>query len=168
MQLGPHYRTIPLSRGQCAIVDASDYDWLAQWKWHAHWNPHTRSFYAVRNVRLSKGKQTRESMHRLILGLPFRDERKGDHIASGLTLFNVRANLRIANDAENARNSRKRKDNTSGIKGVSLRKRTGRWVAQISFNKRVISLGEFTTIEAAQERYRQVSEELHGEFARAA
>lgn len=43
-------RRIPLSQGQFAIVDASNYDWLIQWKWYAQWNPKTRSFYAVRTL----------------------------------------------------------------------------------------------------------------------
>lgn len=29
------YREIPLSRRMIAIVDAADYEWINQWKWHA-------------------------------------------------------------------------------------------------------------------------------------
>lgn len=44
-------------------------------------------------------------------------------------------NLRLITQAENNRNARMRKDNTSGIVGVAWSKCKGKWCAQIQFNK---------------------------------
>ncbi|MGD9110332.1 MAG: hypothetical protein PVG93_05280, partial [Phycisphaerales bacterium] len=35
MHYGYEFRRIPLTRGQYAIVDPEDYDWLMQYKWYA-------------------------------------------------------------------------------------------------------------------------------------
>src|SRR5579872_4366835 len=70
--LEPSYRLIPLTRGQLAIVDATDHDWLMQWKWHAYWNKHSKSFYAVRRryepPNWKRGFHV--SMARQIMGAP--------------------------------------------------------------------------------------------------
>jgi hypothetical protein len=61
-----------------------------------------------------------------------------------------------------------RKDNMSGIKGVSFSTERQKWVAQIGHQKRVIPLGRFNTKEEAAEAYRIAAEDLHGEYARLA
>lgn len=90
-----------------------------------------------------------------------------DHI-NGDRIGNSFANLRLADDWQNAANAKTRKDNTSGAKGVSWHKRIGKWQAQISDAGKHKSLGYFESISKAQEAYRNRSLELHGEFARAA
>ena len=40
------YRTIPLTKDKCALVDERDYEFLSQWKWSTQ--VHGRTFYAVR------------------------------------------------------------------------------------------------------------------------
>lgn len=40
-------RYIPLTRGLFAIVDAEDYEWLSQYKWHAQRSRSKRAFYAA-------------------------------------------------------------------------------------------------------------------------
>lgn len=62
-------KKIPLSRGQFAIVDDQDYEWLSQWEWYARWCPHTRSYYAQRRATLADGRKTAIVVHREILGL---------------------------------------------------------------------------------------------------
>jgi len=57
-------KEILLTKGQVAIVDEDDFNWLNQWKWSASQNDHTKRFYAVRN---NKGKI--ERMHRKIITL---------------------------------------------------------------------------------------------------
>ena len=64
------YRFIPLSKGQVAIVDAADFDWLSQWKWCAMWSERTNSFYAVRSTPRVNGKQKMLRMHREIMKAP--------------------------------------------------------------------------------------------------
>src|SRR5208282_311362 len=101
----PSYREIPLTQGQVALVDIADFEWLNQWKWTAQWSESNQCFYAIRRPgKSADGKRHKIWMHRLILGLMLRDEREGDHIKTGKTLDNRRANLRIANHSQNVSN----------------------------------------------------------------
>lgn len=81
------------------------------------------------------------------------------------TFDNRWANLRSATDVENARNASKRKDNTSGYKGVCWHKQTGWWRARISYRDRRVHLGSFATAEEAHEAYKKAAAELHEDFA---
>lgn len=58
-------------------------------------------------------------------------------------------NVRWATQSEQIINTRVRSDNSSGYKGVSFHKATGRWVAYIDRNGRRIFLGRFATAEEA-------------------
>lgn len=75
-------------------------------------------------------------------------------------------NLRPATQAENCRNTRRPRNNTSGYKGVCFIKRTQRWRAQIRINRKRIYLGEFDAPEIAYQVYSRAACELHGDFAR--
>jgi len=67
---------------------------------------------------------------------------------------------------QNAQNRGLRSDNKSGLRGVSWDKKTGRWRAQISIDRKVTYLGSFTSPEKAYERYCEASRKHFGEFAR--
>lgn len=59
-------------------------------------------------------------------------------------------NLRVVTSLENSRNKGDYSNNTSGYRGVTLHKATGKWAAQIKINKRNIHLGLFSDpVEAA-------------------
>lgn len=88
-----------------------------------------------------------------------------DHI-NGDRSDNRIANLRQASRGENMRNSRKRRDNTSGRKGVTWDNRERKWHARIKHAKKCRSLGYFNTAEAAAQAYADAARRLHGEFAR--
>jgi hypothetical protein len=75
------------------------------------------------------------------------------------------SNLRRATQSQNTANSRRPRHNTSGYKGVSLR-RSGRWRAIICNKGRWIYLGTFATPEAAHAVYLAAARKLFGEFAR--
>lgn len=63
-------------------------------------------------------------------------------------------NLRHVSRQCNIRNGRVRCNNTSGITGVSERKRNGKWRATIEANSKSIALGDFTDIkDAVQARW---------------
>jgi hypothetical protein len=62
-------------------------------------------------------------------------------------------------------NRGKNKNNTSGIKGVTFCKCTGKWRAQIMVNGKTIKIGRFATKEQAAEAYKQKAKEHRGEFA---
>ena len=151
---------VPLTRGKFATIDAVDAD-LLNLKWSAsHWS------YAVRANDKHDGLTL---MHRLIL------ERKlvrtllademCDHI-DGNTLNNTRDNLRVASIADNVRNSRIGKNNSSGYKGVHFHKGARKWRAQITVNRKVISLGYFETPVEAALAYNDAALKHYGEFAK--
>jgi hypothetical protein len=103
---GVYCRLIPLTKGQFAIVDAADYEWLSQYRWRAFWDWHTKSYYA-RTYERGKNHETRRElrMHRLIVGLEIGDKRLPDHI-NHETLDNRRLNLRIATIEQSNQNRR--------------------------------------------------------------
>lgn len=75
-------------------------------------------------------------------------------------------NLRAATPSQNAWNSRKRVDNSSGFKGVYFNKLARKWHAQITVRGVRVYLGLFNTPEEAHDAY-VASAKLHfGEFAR--
>ena len=88
-----------------------------------------------------------------------------DHI-DGNKLNNRIENLRSATNSENSRNSKIRKNNTSGIKGVTWDISSKKWKAQIRDEKKYKCIGRYKTIEEAAEAIKKTREELHGEYAR--
>lgn len=74
-------------------------------------------------------------------------------------------NLREATRTLNNINSVIRVDNTSGFKGVSLHKASGKWRAYIKFKGKQISLGYFYSQEEADKAYKEKARELYGDFA---
>lgn len=44
------YAVIALTRGQFAIIDKEDENMVSEFNWSAHYNPHTKTFYAVARV----------------------------------------------------------------------------------------------------------------------
>ena len=155
-------RTIPLTQGKVAIVDAADYERLVQWKWHAMKN--RRNWYVVRKERLADGKKRNIYMHREVLRLNYGDGEKSDHI-NGDGLDNRRANLRQATHAQNQRNSRKQLNNTSGYMGVSWHKQSKRWEARIVVDGKRIHLGLFDDPVDGARAYDDAVIKYHGEFA---
>ena len=63
-----------------------------------------------------------------------------DHI-NGNTLDNRLENLRVVTHQENARNQKRRNDNTSGVTGVSWNKKKQKWEARITDNGKLVFLG---------------------------
>lgn len=167
----PNCVLIPLSkRGKhvgkyTAIVSPEDAD-LADFNWMVSiWSDDLQ--YACRNV-ITDGKRVYIYLHRAILerklGRPLEKHELADHI-NGNGLDSRRENLRLATLAENNRNIRKSRANTSGVKGVSWDKQSQKWCASIKVNGRKINLGLFKTFEVACEVRRQAAIKYHGDFA---
>lgn len=89
---------------------------------------------------------------------PLLDHRNRNKGASGIN------NLRPATPTQNAYNRKVRKDNSSGIKGVSWFKPAGKWRAVIRVGGKNKHLGLFDDVEAAKSAYDEAAKELHGEF----
>lgn len=82
-----------------------------------------------------------------------------DHI-NGDKADNRIANLREATNSQNGKNYGFNKSNTSGVKGVSWCKNTGRWRAVIKVNHKSKFLGRYDTKEQAA-RARQIAEKKY-------
>lgn len=146
-------REIPLTQARIALVDDDDFERLmAVGKWQLatcggrHYAQHGGNGWCVR-------------MHVLLMG----GIGMVDHI-NGDGLDNRRSNLRLATSSQNGANIPAPSHNTSGYKGVSLYKRTGRWRAYAGANAR--HLGYFATAEEAARAYDAAATETWGNFAR--
>ncbi len=90
-------------------------------------------------------------------------EKQVDHI-NGNTLNNRFENLRIATQANNCKNRKENKNNTSGFKGVFLCKK--KWQARIQVNNKIINLGFYTNKFYAALVYARAAKKYFGEFRR--
>jgi hypothetical protein len=148
----PSIRRIPLGNGLFTIVDATDYEMVAKYKWYAVRKGPT--FYAS----CHKGGRT-VAMHRMIMQA--RTGRIVDHI-DGNGLNNRRCNLRVCTHRQNLANVRPR----GGVSGfVGVYPCNGRWMAGIQYRGKHLYLGLFDDpVEAAKARDRKAYE-LHGPYA---
>ncbi|SER52034.1 MULTISPECIES: HNH endonuclease [Pseudomonas] len=87
-----------------------------------------------------------------------------DHI-NGIKTDNRWQNLREATKAQNQANIRTRKDSRSGIKGVRWDRSTGKWLAEIRANNKVIHVGRFKSLDDAVREIRDARNKHHGDFA---
>ena len=154
-------REIQLTRGLVALVDDDDHEWLSQWKWYALEGNNGR-FYAGRGIRID-GRRTHLSMQSALMQPGPGCE--VDH-EDGNGLNNQRSNLRSATRAENQWNVRLRRDNTSGVKGVTWDRQAGKWLVRIRVNGKRINLGHFGDLDDAAAAYAEAALVYHGDFAR--
>ncbi len=152
---------IALTQGYVATIDAADVALVEGHNWCANSGP--RTVYALRGA-LIDGSKTTIKLHRQIMDAP--DGLEVDHI-SGDGLDCRRENLRLATRAQNARNARRSRANTSGFKGVSWHAGGQKWQAMIWAGGKNKHLGHFTTPESAHQAYVEAADRLFGEFARA-
>lgn len=80
---------------------------------------------------------------------------------------NAWENIRPATTSENAINAKRSSANKSGYKGVSWHRKAKKWVAQITYNRKPLYLGLFSTPEEASARYLEEAQKLHPKFWRA-
>ena len=166
----------PTSRwDECiCIVDTQDYHSFELHK-HTWWSnsgpkdktPYCRTYmkkeadewYYYKNAAGKQQRQRKrkiESIHRILTNCP-----KGyfvDHI-NGNGMDNRRSNLRIVSNRQNQRNRGLPSDNTSGYKGVMIRKDRRvksdkvAWIARIKHLDKSLCLGTFDTKEEAATAY---------------
>lgn len=87
-----------------------------------------------------------------------------DHI-NGNRADNREANLRLANNFQNSANRLRQKNNTSGYKGVSLHRKTGKWQATARLGGCLRYLGLFASASEAHAAYVSATRQYHGTFA---
>jgi len=96
-------------------------------------------------------------MHHALLGQPI--NLVIDHINRNKK-DNREENLRICTQLNNSRNFTLHKNNSSGIRGVSKVKSTGKWRARISIRGKEINLGHYEKLEDAK-KAREKGEEKY-------
>lgn len=74
-------------------------------------------------------------------------------------------NLRKATKSQNNHNTGIRKNNTSGVKGVSWDSARQKWMASITVGNKQTGLGRFDAFEEAVSVREEAERRLHGEFA---
>jgi len=88
-----------------------------------------------------------------------------DHI-DGIKSNNKIENLRASTKSQNNMNAKKRKDNTSGIKGITWDKRCKKWKTYLQSNKIRYYLGSYKDIEMATQVINEFRKQHHNEYAR--
>ena len=161
-------KKIKLTQGKYALVDDEDYPKVSKYKWCAYYNPHTKSYYAIRNTKINE-KWTSQRMHRFILGVTDPNIQV-DHIISGNTLDNRKSNLRVVTHNQNMWNQRKPKlyagKPTSSIyKGVSWNKKAKKWKAEIKVNNKYFYLGLYKNEKDAALAYNKAARKYFGKYA---
>lgn len=157
-------KLIPLTQGQFAKVDDGDFDKYGIDRWSARWSRLTNSFYAVRNSKTDIYKKRKTLLlHREIMGIT-ETKIHVDH-KNHDTLDCQRQNLRPCTHSQNMMNKSKAyKNSNSGIRGVRLDIRSGRWQARIRINGKGVHLGMFSNMEDAKSAYASANQKYFGEF----
>ena len=90
-----------------------------------------------------------------------------DHISHGTMSFvdNRRSNIRIVTESQNQMNRSIFANNKSGVPGVHWYKKTGKWMAYIWLEGKMVYLGLFDNIEFAIGARQQAEREYFGEYA---
>ena len=151
-------KTIPLTKGQVALVDDRDFEEVSGLKWYAMRSASGNTFYAKHDFWIG-GKRKAMYMHVFITG--FRGVDHKDR--NGLN--NSRKNLRAATNSQNLCNRGIQSNNKSGFKGVSFHTRVGSWRAVITVKQKHIHLGYFSTPKRAGSAYDSAARKYFGSFS---
>lgn len=151
-------KEIKITQGKIALVDDDMFEFLNQWKWVALRGKNT--WYAWRSEGGHSGRKTFH-MHRIIINAP--EGMQVDH-ANGDGLDNRRENLRLCTNSQNQHNTRKRKDNTVGFKGVIKDGR--KYIAVIHVEGETFRLGSFYDPKEAAHAYDEAAKKHYGDFAK--
>jgi hypothetical protein len=159
-------------KGNKILVDEKFFEELSKYTWYVD-----TLGYAITTIYVMSRKESRETglsrkksikMHRLIyelknnVKLGFKEHI--DHINQNKTDNRI-SNLRLCeiDTSTNQINVGLRQDNTSGYKGVTLRNKTNKYEASISYRGKSIWIGAYTNKEMAAIKYNEKALELFGD-----
>jgi hypothetical protein len=131
------------------VISTSDLEKVKSFtgRWFAMWHQQGQRYYVKGHLSVN-GKQKAVLLHRWLFDNP-----KGyviDHVNHD-SLKNVRSNLRVVTQGQNNQNKKgASKNSKSGIRGVHWNKQANKWQAQIGLNNKVMYLGLFNDLPAAE------------------
>lgn len=144
---------LALIKSEPFLFDAIDYPLISQYRWSIAPQGYARTSEQGRTI----------PMHTLIMG-----RKPGyvvDHI-SGEVMDNRRENLRFCTYQQNSFNQRLSCSNTSGYKGVSLVKRSGKYEAYVYMSDKKHSFGSHPKAEDAARVRDYHATQMFGQFSR--
>ena len=159
-------KEIALTKGQIALVDDADFDFINQWKWYAFVSPRNNTYYAARKTARDKSNfNKRETiiMHRQIMGVSDPKIEIDHEDKNGLN--NSRSNLRQATRSQNNANRSSQINSSSKYLGVNWDAVRNKWRAMICKDNKRMHIGMYFKEEDAAIAYNTKAIELHGEFA---
>lgn len=145
-------KTIKCKCGQDILLDDEDFEYYSQFDLRCGERAGVNFYRHYKTVYLG----------RELLGVC--DELTCDHINKNKH-DNRKENLRVATQQQNNCNVSKRKDNTSGYKGVYFNQPLGKFIALIRVKGIRKHLGCFIDPKDAAIAYDNAAKEFHGEFA---
>lgn len=159
-------KEIILTKGKIALVSDEDFEYVNQWKWCTHVGK--SGFYAKRNIHFPKdenGKRLQKTifMHSIIgnrigiIGIIDHKDRN--------PLNNTRDNLRSSSNSQNGANRKSKRNSTSQYLGVHLQSKYNKWIASMTYEKKIVYIGCYSKEEEAAKAYDEKAKELHGNFA---
>ena len=156
-------REIHLPSGHIALINEEHWELAKPYAWCALDLARNRGIYVQAPIYLPGGHCQTISLHRLITGaMPGQFV---DHVNHDGLDNRWPENLRICTPSQNNANQRVRSNNTSGYKGVSLHKSTGKWKARLKAYGRERHLGCFDDPWEAAQAYNVAAIEAFGTFA---
>lgn len=133
-------------------IDKDDIDKATKYKWYLDKNGYV----------VCKNNKVFLLLHRYLTNCP--EKMTVDHEDHD-TLNNMKSNLRICSNSQNNMNKSNRKDNKSGLRGVSYSKRDKCWISSINVNKQRIVLGYFKDKQEAFSARLEAEKKYFNEFA---
>jgi hypothetical protein len=154
-----------------ATVWTIDYERVKQHKWHAGFDRRKdgsiKNVYAIRTIYDEAGKKHRCCLHRVVMNVIDPDIQIDHNDHDGLNC--CQDNLRVATGTQNNGNRRVSRNNTSGFKGVTHERRSGkrkRFAAQFKPKDASHRLyAYFYTAEEAAHAYDVAALNYFGRFA---
>lgn len=150
-------------------IDLEDLKLIQEYYWHVAYSPNNKQYYAeVTNyLGIFNGKAKYEiiKMHKLIMGVTWKDRRVLIDHKNHNTLDNRKDNLRKVESSANSKNRKgKNLNNKSGYRNVC--KRGDSWIVQLQVNGKNTHLKSFPLeqLEEAGVYAAEMREKYYGKF----
>jgi hypothetical protein len=146
-------KNVPLSQGQYAMVPDECFEEVNSYKWFADWSKGAKRFYASRH-EIVNGRRVKIYMHRQILKAP-----------KGVKVDHRDGNQSMCVNGQRIASTTAFSKSSGVASRVTWNKGCQKWVAQIGFDGKFLSLGLFEKREDAAIAHDIAAVKHHGEFA---